>query len=486
VSDFLLEGPTRRPLRRRIPRDPKPRFLHDVSPQLDPVAGCPSLTVPKEDVAWRIRECAQRFDYSAVELHRSALGRHGHNPRHVLAVWIYASIRGVHHSTKVEAATATDAVYRLLSGGRKISSSVLRKFRQQNAAFFRNCIEEVLRWAVAEGLIRSEELATDSMRLRAHASKKAVRTVDRSSARLEELTATDVSALSAEARIKHAEKLRKHQDALAACAEAGRRSVVLTNPSAALMKFPDGASGPGHRVTATAAGVSERIIIDVLIDASPSDYGKLPDAIRAARDVLVRCGLPNDARLQVAADPGYYSRDDLAFAAENRTWVDVLIPCKAQANSSDRPRGVFGRDRFTVNDDGSAICPAGTLMKGPWKQSTGQLQYRGVGCQTCALRPQCTKARSPRALYIDPHLDRLHQSMDERMAQPDAAKRYGQRMATVEPVFSSLEDTMGFRRSSTRHSEAVVAEVLLKVLAHNVSRLLARRPLFVVTIACYF
>jgi hypothetical protein len=36
---------------------------------------------------------------------------------------------------------------------------------------------------------------------------------------------------------------------------------------------------------------------------------------------------------------------------------------------------------------------------------------------------------------------------------------------------------MGFRRASSRHEGTVVAEVLLKVLAHNISRLLSARGL---------
>lgn len=486
MCEILSEGLATRPVSRRIDRDPRPRFLRDISQQLDPIAGCPSLAVPKDHLAWQIREIVARLNLESLVAMYSSLGRRGHHPMRVLAVWIYGSLWGVHDSTKVARLTETDAAYRLLSGGRKISSSVLRKFRQRNAELFRSCIAETVKWALAEGFIKPDELAVDSMRLRAHASRKAVRTVARSTKRLAELAATDVATLSAEGRAKHEEKATKHRAALRECAEAGRSSIVLTNSSATMMKFPDGASLPGHRVTATVAGVSERIIIDVLIDAAPTDFGKLPDAVRAARDVLLRCGLPSDARLQVAADPGYYSHEDLAFAAENRQWVDVLIRAKAQANTSDLSRGVFSRARFTIKEDQSAVCPAGRAMKGPYPQPTGQLKYKGDGCPSCPLRSQCTKGTNYRALYIHPELDRLHRAMDDRMAQPDAQKRYSQRMPTVEPAFANLEQTMGFRRSTTRHAQAVPAEILLKVLAHNVSRLLARRAVLVVTLAWQF
>ncbi len=62
-------------------------------------------------------------------------------------------------------------------------------------------------------------------------------------------------------------------------------------------------------------------------------------------------------------------------------------------------------------------------------------------------------------------------------SNPGARERYNQRMATVEPVFANLEETMGFRRASSRHTTSIVAEVLLNVLAHNLSRLAAARKL---------
>jgi hypothetical protein len=63
------------------------------------------------------------------------------------------------------------------------------------------------------------------------------------------------------------------------------------------------------------------------------------------------------------------------------------------------------------------------------------------------------------------------------MRPPTARQRYNQRIATVEPVFASIQDAMAFRRASARHSSSVLAEVLLKVLAHNLSRLAAARKL---------
>ena len=76
------------------------------------------------------------------------------------------------------------------------------------------------------------------------------------------------------------------------------------------------------------------------------------------------------------------------------------------------------------------------------------------------------------------NFDEARRLMRERLAAPGAKARYNQRIATIEPVFAHLESTMKYRRTTTRHERGVIAEVLLKLLAHNVSRLINARPLW--------
>jgi len=478
----LSPPPAERTIRRRTRRDPKPRFKPDITAQLDAVAGCPALQVPDGHLARVVAEFVGGLDYSALEARYSSLGRHGYRPRHVLAVLVYGSLIGLHHSTKLGERLKTDAVLRLLSGGYAISAGKLREFRRNNLALFQQAITATLSHARAAGLLPLDELAVDSMRLRANASTKAVRTVVRSSKRIEELTNVDTSKLSSEERAAHDAKLSKHREALAACEAAGRPNIVLTNESAGLMKFPNGAGMPGHRITAVAAGVQERIVVAVLVDADANDYGKLPGALELARDELTKAGVPQDARIQVAADAGYCSTADLAFAADNRDRVDVLVASNSAATDPDEPTKYFGREHFKILDDGTAICPAGKPMLGPSAQPDGRTKWRGVDCPRCPLKEQCTPGRQ-RALYINPELERVRAAMAERMVQPGARERYNQRIATIEPVFSNIQDTMGFRRASSRAAKTILAEIFLKVLAHNISRLAARRRLAVVYVS---
>jgi transposase len=462
-----------RPPRRRQRRDPEPHFKPDTSHQLDAIAGCPAESVPKGHLAWAVLEIIEQLDTSAVESRYSSLGRNGYHPKSTLAVWVYASLVGLHHSTKVARALQTDAAMRLVSRGGKHAGATLRRFRQGNAALFATAIDATLRLARERGLLDEKDLAVDSVRLRAHASTKAVRTKERSTKRLKELAALDAVKMPEAQREEHAAKVEKHTEALALCEQRGTTSVVLTNPSAALMKFPTGAGLPGHRVTVTAAGQQGRFVVAVLVDAATNDYGKLGEAVRAAREALVRAGLPEDVPVQAAADAGYWSEADLAFAVREREWADVLVADPGTENGLTK--NCYGRERFTIRPDRTAICPTGAQMRGPYPDANGRLKWIGVGCAECPDRAQCTPGRE-RALTVS----MAAEAMRERLARPGARERYNRRISTVEPVFSEIEDSMGYRRVSSRLPETVKAEILLKILAHNVSRLVTAKRLHAV------
>lgn len=418
------------------------------------------------------------MDWFEAESRYSSIGRPGYRPRWLVGALVLGSLRGLHESTKLASALRTDVALRLVSGGHAISAGRLRAFRQKHLVLFADCIEQTVRIAHERGLLGEDvlrQLSVDSMRLRADASSSTVRTLDHATKRVRELEATDVSTLTPEARQAHDEKLAKHRDTIARCEQTGRTNIVTTNPSASLLKFPTGNSAPGHRITVTAAGLSRRLVIALLVDASPNDYGKLAPALEQARAVLQRAGVPPDIPLQATADAGYNTEEDLRFAQEN-PFVDVLVPLETGHHADSLTKGYFGRGHFRVLDDGKMLCPAGVAMQGPVKNGRVGAMYRGIGCATCSLKPQCTP-HGRRVVTINPTVERRRNAMRQRMNEPGARERYHLRIGTVEPVFSNLQDTMGFRRSTCREADAIVGEILLKILAHNISRLAAAKPL---------
>jgi len=108
------------------------------------------------------------------------------------------------------------------AGGRvRDLPQTLRRFRQHSQPLFQAALEQTVRMAVTRGLLREDELAVDSMRLRAHASRKAVRTKSRSQQRVAELR-DEVVRETDDARCALLEqKLAQHQQACATARSRG-------------------------------------------------------------------------------------------------------------------------------------------------------------------------------------------------------------------------------------------------------------------------
>lgn len=467
VLDF---SPARAVVHRRKRLDPVPHFKPSIAKQMDALSGCPDAMVSKDHPARKVEDMVAMLDVATLDAKRSSLGRRGFEPRRMLAVWVYASWCGVHHSTKLERLLKTDLAYRYLSGGHTMSAGVLRQFRRENGELFEAAIQHTVELAAKANLIPLEELATDSVRLRAHAGMAQVRTLSRSTKRLEELSARPIEKMTSEEHAKHLEKVEKHRTAVARCEREGTTNHVLTNPSAALMKFPNGGSAPGHRVTVTAAGTELRLVVSLLIDAAGNDFGKLGPAVEQARAALTKAGVPADSRLRICADGGYTSEQDLLFALTHPTAEILLAAGPLRGHRNTNGAKFFTRDDFAFAADGRVTCPSGAQMQGPSPDGPEQIRYNGIGCLQCPLREKCTD-RKVRSLTVRPRLEEARQAMLAAMQVPAAAHNYKRRCCTVEPVFSGLQDQMGFRRISTRLATAARAEILLKVLAYNLSRL---------------
>jgi Transposase DDE domain len=116
----------------------------------------------------------------------------------------------------------------------------------------------------------------------------------------------------------------------------------------------------------------------------------------------------------------------------------------------------FGRDRFVVHPDMSAVCPEGTRMEGPHKDEAGITSWYGVGCADCPMLAVCTVAKR-RKLTVRTEYERGKTKMAARMTLEGARKRHNRRIGTVERAFSGLEDVMRFRRVSSRTADRAQA-----------------------------
>ena len=468
------------PVRRRGP--PPPSFRPSTGDQADLIRGWPEADLPPGHLARQVMDFVEKLDVTALRASRSNLGRKGYDPMRLLAAWIYASLDGVHQASQLARRSVDDVALRWLLGGYRPSQRCFGKFRADSGAFLAAALAQSAQMAAEQGLIDPKALAVDSVRLRANVAGSSIRTVARSTERLEELDAIDVSALDARARAAHERKRIKHEKALTTLAALGRTNYSLTDPEASLMKFPSGAALPGYRLQVGASRSDLRFVVSAFIDGAPTDFGKLEEVVESVLKGLENAGIDVvAAHPQLAADAGYTSEADLRFASEHRSRVDLLVnaaDAPAAYTDASKSKRKFSRADFQIRPDGRATCPAGTEMKGPSDHPDGTRTWRGVGCADCPLKARCTTGKE-RTLSENTRTRLLRDEMIARLDEPGGRQRYSQRIATIEPVFSYIEHVMHFTRVSSRRPETVRAEVFLKLLAYNFKRLnspVAGRP----------
>ncbi len=208
----------------------------------------------------------------------------------------------------------------------------------------------------------------------------------------------------------------------------------------------------------------------------------------------------------ITADAGYYSKDSLvALEAMN---VNALIAdnqmrkrderFEGQARHQTKPDPLYDKSGkpkkppcYTPSDfahdpvAGTCMCPAGKSLyrHGSNCRINGREAVRFQGakrdCVPCTHRDRCLRTPDRThtrqvAFFNDKNptlANRLAMRMRERMDSDDGRKQYGQRFATVEPVFGNLRHNKRLNRFTLRSKRKVNGQWLLFSLVQNIEKL---------------
>ena len=152
---------------------------------------------------------------------------------------------------------------------------------------------------------------------------------------------------------------------------------------------------------------------------------------------------------------------------------------------------MFTPNDFTYDADArTCVCPAGQSLyrKGSSNVTNGYVgeHFRGAkrDCAPCALRDQCL--RTPETTVVrnvaffrgrvsteaEPSPTETHtMRMQQRLDAPEGREQYGQRVATVEPVFANVRYNKRLDRFTLRGRAKVNGQWLLFCLVHNIEKL---------------
>lgn len=329
-------------------------------------------------------------EIQAVEGH---VGRNATSPQLLVALWMYATLRGVASARELERLCQNHLAYRWLCGGVSVNHHLLSDFRSQGGEKWDAMLTQVVAGLMSEGLVKLDRVAQDGMKVRANAGKSSFRrkaTLHRcleeareQVAALRQLAEEDTAQLSArqraaqqraaEERQARLEEALRHVDQVQAQREiqakrsnqpAKEARASTTDPEARAMQFSDGGTRPGVNVqysTDTASG----IIAGVDVVNAGNDQGQLGPMLDQFAERYDQT--PDEALV----DGGFASHDDIETAA-TKHHCRVLCPLK-----NEKRELAAGGDPYARKSRDSDIIAQ-------WRATMGTAEAK----QTYRLRPQ--------------------------------------------------------------------------------------------------
>ena len=243
--------------------------------------------------------------------------------------------------------------------------------------------------------------------------------------------------------------------------ESGASQRCLTDGDARLLK-KGGKAVVGYNVQ-IAVDDKHHLIAAHEVTREGNDQGQLAPIAKQAKAAL------EVDQIEVVADAGYHTREDLKSSGE----ADVITYVQPKDTSSSKANGRFSKSDFDY-DAGEDVyrCPAKGVMSfvGTGRDKTGHLlrYYRAQGCGHCRLRAQCLKPGvAYRRISRWEHEWIVEENAARLQARPDIMKT---RMGMVEHPFGTFKRWMGAEHFLTRGSPRVKTEMSLSVLAYNLRR----------------
>jgi transposase len=375
--------------------------------------------------------------YQRIQAVESGPGQAPADPKVLLALWLYATLRGVGSARELDRLCRQHVAYRWICGGISMNYHTLADFRTQHVELLDRLLTRSVASLMAEGLVTLDRVAQDGMKVRASAGAGSFRrqpTLEEALSEVEEqlrqlkqeldadpaASKTRQQAARQRAAEERAARIRAALEQLPQIAEGkkpkdrDKARASTTDADSRVMKMGDGGFRPAFNVQ-LATTTDSQIITGVEVTNSGGDQGQLAPMIEQHQQRYGR--VPDEALV----DGGFAKKEDIEKVEQGGTTV------YAPVQKSKDPQ----RDPHTPRDDDSPEVAA-------WRQ---------------------------------------------RMASQEAKAIYRQRAATAECV-NALARNRGLQWFLVRGLRKVKGVALLYALVHNLMRAVTLRAAAVQVVVC--
>lgn len=476
-----------------------------------------------------VDEVIERIDVSALERTYKGGGTSSYSPRMLLKVLVYAYLRNVYSSRKIEELLKENVHFMWLSGGARPDHNTISDFRSKRLKdHLKGIFNEVVMLLAESGAVSLKELNVDGTKIEANAnrytfiwgksvkrrreqiavqlrelwayveqvyrdeeqqpntpdfeaidSKAVTRTVEEINAALKDKEVpAKIKQKLANAKKSYAGRLAKYEAQEKML--AGRNSCSKTDVDATFMRMKEdhlqnGQLKPAYNLQAS---TNDHYILGYTLTQSAGDTLALPGHI----DEFERgYGCRPES---VTADAGYGSEANYDYLEERDITAFVKYALfNKELNDRKHQTNAFHPDNLYYNPQTDTYtCPIGqpmayiglaerTSVGGHQKQPR---MYRAQNCRGCPMRGPCHAAEGNRTIQRNVNLIRHRKKIKELLTSEEGIEKRRQRYE-VEAVFGNIKQNKGFRRFMLRGLEKVTIETGLIALAHNLKRLSTKK-----------
>ena len=292
--------------------------------------------------------------YAGLRSVEGHAGRDIADRRVYLALWLYATLRGVGAARELERLCERHVDYQWICGGVPVNYHTLADFRTEHGEFLDRLLTESVATLMHEGLVELHRVAHDGLRVRASAGtgsyrrreslQKCLAEAKEQVQRLREELDADPGAGSKRQRAAREraarERLERIQKAVDKLPELEQRRhgeenraktrVSTTDAEAPVMKMGDGGFRPAYNVQLSAETATQ-VVTGVDVVDTGGDYGQLPAAVEQHAERYEK--VPDE----MLVDGGFAKKEDIERVSPPQGGTTVYAPVQ-KSKKDDRDR----------------------------------------------------------------------------------------------------------------------------------------------------
>ncbi len=472
-----------------------------------------------------VNEVIEKINIKPLQKLYKGGGTSSYNPKMLLKVLVYAYLKNVYSSRKIEEMTKENIHMMWISGMNKPDHHTINRFRSERLKkVLEEIFSQIVLLLVEAAQLSIKEVYVDGTKLQANANrytfvwaKSIKKNKERIIKQLKELWAytqkladeeekeqepEDIEQIDPEKIEKTINKIdellkdkpvskkikqkinyvkknwpKKVQNYQEQEKILGKRnSYSKSDEDATFMRMKEdhmknGQLKAGYNVQISS---NNQYIVNYSIHQKPTDTTTLPGHIETHKEKYGQ--LPE----VLVADAGYGSEENYQYMENNKieSYVKYNYFDKEQKKTK-KDKKPFVVEKLYYNEQQDCYyCPMGQKMRkvGERKKLSGNgytienSLYRAINCMGCPIRGVCHNWKTERVISVSHRGNHLKRRAKERL-ESDVGKRYRKkRPIEAEPVFGNIKQNKNFKRFYLRGIEKVKTEFGLIAIAHNLGK----------------